>query len=198
MSAASSTGKLDAKNLTDEQIEIIIINGFLIHSFNAMERDYLMRILRYRIETMTNNVDQEELAWLAERVVEYYTKKGTCIAFIAIRDIIDKAVYAVQCGMCGEDCLRKFCTIMSKPEKRESPIFTNREKDIQEVMHSGNFVTLSSSLAFANFPNVYNLKQQYLESMGVSNGTLVHYKDCTAVTTMRDYPSVIQKYYKKI
>ena len=103
------------------------------YSYDSWEsqKDYFMRILKYRIETMTHNVNQEELACLAEKVVEYYTKKGTCIVFIAIRDIIDKSISSVQYGMCGEDCLRNFCAVMSKYEKRVSRIFTNREKDIQ-------------------------------------------------------------------
>ena len=165
------------------------------------QKDYLMRILKYRIEHHTYNVDQDELASLAERIVEYYTKKGSCISFIGISDIIDKPIYTIHYGMCGEDNLRNFCSSIFECRNKAEYIFTHKRNDCSETMDIGNLVTLSSSIpqdsiAIAGFPNIFELKQQYLKDAGVSKGVPVRYKDCTRIDSMSDYPDAIKKYYR--
>lgn len=164
------------------------------------QKEYLMRILKYRIEHHTYNVDQDELVELAERVVDYYTKKSSSISFIKIAEMLDKPVYSINFGLGGEDNLRNFCHSILEGRNKVEAVFTHQRNDSPEAYETGNLVTLAkflpTDLSFANFPNVYALKQQYLRDKGVDEGVPVIYKDCTRVKTMSKYPYDIRKYYQ--
>lgn len=163
------------------------------------QKDYLMRILKYRIEYHTYNVDQDELCLLAEKVVEYYIKEGSCISFVGISEIIENPIYTVQYGMGGDDSLKKFCKAMLEGRYMAEHVFTHQKNDRYEAMDVGNLVTLAryipQDLSFVNFPDVYSLKQQYLNSIGLDKGVPVSYDNCLRIVSMDDYPDDIKKYY---
>lgn len=164
------------------------------------KKDYLMRILKYRIEYCTYKADKEELLDLADKVIDYYIKYGSSIAFINFMDMIDKPVYAISYGMYEENCLKNYRDAMLQSRYKIEHIFTHQRNDRPEAYETGNLVTLAkyipSNLSFASFPDIYSLKQQFLKDSGISEGVPVTYKNCIRLSSMNDYPKNIQKYYR--
>lgn len=164
------------------------------------KKDYFMRILRYRIENCTYNVDQDELADLAEKIIEYYVGHSSSIAFINFLDMLDKPVYTISYGMYGENCLRDYHNALLNSRYKVEHIFSHQRNDRPESFEIGNLVTLAKhipkDLSFVSFPDVYALKQQYLKSVGVPDGVPVSYTNCTRISSLRDYPQNIQKLYR--
>lgn len=164
------------------------------------KKEYLMRILKYRIENCTYNADQEELVELAEKVIDYYAKHSSSIAFINFMDMLDKPVYTISYGMYGETCLKDYYRSLMESRYKVEHIFSHQRNDRPESYEIGNLVTLAkyipTDLSFANFPDVYSLKQQYLKDMGISEGVPVTYKNCVRIESMKDYPDNIRKYYR--
>lgn len=166
------------------------------------KKDYLMRILKYRIENFTFNVEQEELLEVAERVIDYYIDKNTTIAFIDIQDIIDKPIYTVFYENENADNLKKFCATIELGKFSANQVFTHFPNDASEGFYDiGNLVTLSTnipitSLSFASFPDIYDLKQKYLKQKGINEGTPVIYETCKELKKIRKLPDKIRRLYK--
>lgn len=166
------------------------------------KKDYLMRILKYRIEKLTYNVDQDELLAIADRIVDYYTKEKNCISFINIKDIIDIPVYTVNYGNGNEETLRKYCRLVKFGHLYAENALTNKKGDeYEEPYDVGNLVTLSNfipktALSFASFPDTYNLKQLYLKQKGIKDGVPVTYYKCQELESNNDLPEEIKKLYK--
>lgn len=164
------------------------------------KKEYLMRVLKYRIENCTYKVDQEELIELAEKIIDYYTQYSSCIAFINFMDMLEKPVYAISYGMYGDTNLKDYYRALLDSRYKVEHIFSHQRNDRPESFEIGNLVTLAkyipTDLSFANFPDVYSLKQQYLKERGIEAGVPVSYKTCVRVDSMKDYPDMIRKYYR--
>ena len=164
------------------------------------KKEYMMRVLRYRIENCTYKADQDELLDLAEKIIEYYTKYSSSIAFINFMDMLEKPVYTISYGMYGETNIRDYYNALLESRFKVEHIFSHQRNDRPESFEIGNLVTLAkyipTDLSFANFPDVYSLKQQYLKEKGIEDGVPVSYKNCVRVDSMKDYPDMIKKYYR--
>jgi len=164
-------------------------------------RDYLIRVLKWRIKYCTYNTDQEELFEVAMRVLDYYTKENGCISFIKIKEIIDKPVYTTSYGLEGKDKLKNFCESIERHRFCAKQIFTHQKKDFAEYSGIGDLVTLStnipqSAIEFSAFPDTYDLCQKYLKQTGMEDGTLVDYDTCEKIESMSNYSDDIKKLYK--
>lgn len=166
------------------------------------KKDYLTRILKYKIETCTYNIDQDELLEVAKSVIDYYTQKQNCISFINIKDIINKPIYTIFYENGDDDHLKKYCKAISSNIFYAHQVFTKFPNDRAEgLLDIGNLVILSTdipvdSLSFADFPNLYDLKQKYLKQKGISEGTLIEYETCQEIKETSDLPKQIKKLYK--
>lgn len=168
------------------------------------KKDYLMRILKFRIENMTRDADQDELLEMAEKVVDYYTQKSSSIAFIPNREVIDKKVYSTYYGNGDGDNFKRFCERMKSGKYYVTHAFTIQPKDVYEEPEDiGNLVVLSSdvskdSLTFSTFPDMYDLRQTYTKEKGIKEGVPVEYYSCKKLDTISDMETDIKRYYKGI
>lgn len=168
------------------------------------KKEYLMRILKYQIDNRTRNVEVEELYEVAERVIDYYTKETSCISFIEIEGLIDKPIYSQHYGEGDGNNLVNYCDLMTNGRFHVCNAFTKEKDDTFETPYDmGNWVTLTTdvptdNLSFANFPDLYDLKQLYLMQKGVPLGTKVDYFTCKEISPNDYYPDSIKRLYKNL
>lgn len=166
------------------------------------KKDYLMRILKYQIDHRTRNVELYELYDVADTVLDYYTEKTACISFIDIPKMLDKPIYSQYYGEGDGNNLINYYNLMNSGRIHLCNAFTKETDDSYETPYDmGNWVTLTSdvpydSLSFANFPDLFNLKQLYLKEKGVPVGTPVEYYTCKEISPYDYYPESIKRLYK--
>ena len=164
--------------------------------------DYVKRILRYRIENMTFKIEPQRLIDIADNVAEFYTQKSPSIAFVPIKDLIDKPVYANHYGEGDGQNLKRFCDLMKTRKFYPIHAFTSLPGDEYEPQEDkGNLVVLSSditvsNLEFSSFPDSYDVRQKYLLNKGTPKGTLVDYYSCKKIEYDYEIPSYVKAYYK--
>lgn len=168
------------------------------------KKEYLMRILKFRIEKMTRNINQDELLEVAEQVINYYTKTSSSIAFIPHKDVIDKKIYSTYYGNGDGDNYKRFCERMRNEKYYVSHAFTIQPRDIYEEPEDiGNLVILANevpidNLTFSKFPDMYDLRQKYAKEKGIEEGTIVDYYSCKKIETISTLETDIKRYYKNI
>ena len=166
--------------------------------------DYVKRILTYRIENMTYKIEPQKLIDIANDVAEFYTKESPSIAFIPIKDLIDKPVYANHYGEGDGQNLKRFCELMKTRKFFPIHAFTSLPGDEYEPQEDkGNLVVLAndivvSNLEFSKFPDLYNVRQKYLLNKGIPKGTLVDYYSCKEIEFEYDVSESVKRYYKSL
>lgn len=166
--------------------------------------DYVKRILRYRVENMTYKIEPQRLIDIADNVADFYTEKSPSIAFIPIKDLLDKPVYSNHYGQGDGENLKRFYELMQTRRFYPVHVFTTLPADEYEPQEDkGNLVVLTSdikvsNLEFSRFPDQYDIRQKYLLSKGTPKGTLVDYYSCKEIEYANEVPSNVKLYYKSL
>jgi len=135
-------------------------------------------------------------------ILNYYIDYKNCIAFIGIKSILNEPIYAERYGYKGEDKkLKEYYSLISQRKYSLRDTFTSEMSDKAEFCNRGDFVTLSSnidkdSISFVDFPDWYNLRQEFLKQNEIPEGTLVLYNDCTEIKRKDEISDDIKKLYK--
>ena len=168
------------------------------------KKDYLMRVIKYQMKkSKDKKISDEEIIYLANYVLEYYCNDEPCISFIKIGDIKDIPIFnGIYNGEYGYSFNNKEFSNEMKLRKLDlRDIFTTYMGVQPEVYDVGDLVTLSSfiqkkSISLVGFPDWYNLRQTFLKRVGISEGILVRYKDCTEIKDFDEISDDIKVLYK--
>lgn len=191
---------------TPERLYLGPIGRDSLHNFPMIvgesKKDYLMRILKYQIDHRTMYVELEELYDVADTVLDYYTQEPSCISFIDIPSMLAKPVYSQYYGEGDGNNLINYHNLMNTGRNYLCNAFTKETDDSYETPYDmGNWVVLTTdvphdSISFANFPDLFALKQLYLKEKGIPNGTPVDYYTCSEISPYDYYPESIKRLYK--
>lgn len=170
------------------------------------KKEYLMRIIDYETNIRNYNtgyMSKEEILQAANLVLNHYCEASSCISFIGIKDIINIPIYEKNYGQ-GFNRFNAYYEMMESGNYRIKDFFTNYMNDEPEFCDIGDLVTLSSlidkkSISLVDFPDWYNLRQAFLKRIGVPEGSLVRYDNCTEIEKLDDIREEhIRLLYKKI
>lgn len=184
------------------------INSYLFKDFPIVigetKKDYLMRIIKYRMKNSTNKrISDEEILILADIILDYYSKNNPCIAFIDINNIKNIPTYEEMYNYRRSDAFYEFYNAMLLNEYELKYVFLTELCDQIEMFNRGNYVTLSSfinkeSISLVDFPDWYNLRQAFLKRVGIPDGTLVSYSDCSKLNSLDEISDDIKVLYRTL
>lgn len=167
------------------------------------KKDYLLRALQYKLD-YSKNCDKNTNLKIAERVMDYYTKYPTGIAFLPMQEALKLDFNARKFNNRKSHDLENFYSELSRGRSFIHSMFSKEYEDCPEIGDTGDLVILADDLKDCNlstitFPDWYNLRQEYLKRMNYSNGTLVTFENCDKADIENYYSyGDIKKYYKSL